>query len=185
MSVSTKLVTIEEFEAMPDEGMFSELLRGKIVSAGPPAKRHGRLINRIGKLLALRVEDAGKGVVVNGSGVIVARDPDSLLAPDVAVYVGAVVDPIDEPERYDEQIPDIVVEVVSPSDSASNVEDKVALYLEAGVQSVVVVWPRLRRVTVRTRLGDSSLGAGDHLAFADLPGVRIAVDEIFSAARST
>jgi hypothetical protein len=44
---------------------------------------------------------------------------------------------------------------------------------------VVIVWPRLRRVTVRSPGGDSSLGAGDHLTFADLPGISIAVDEIF------
>jgi len=182
MSISTKLVTAEEFAVMPDDGMFSELIRGEIVSVGPPAKRHGRLINRIGKLLAIKVEDTGMGVVVSGSGVIVSRDPDSVLAPDVAVYVGAVVAPLDEPERYDEQIPDIVVEVVSPSDSASHVEDKVALYLNAGVKSVVVVWPRLSRITVRAPHGDSSLGSGDRLTFTDLPGAPIAVDEIFSSA---
>jgi len=44
---------------------------------------------------------------------------------------------------------------------------------------VVVVWPRLRRLTVRTLHGDSSLTAGDHLTFADLPGISIAVDAIF------
>jgi len=182
MSISTKLVTAEEFAAMPDDGMFSELIRGEIVTVGPPAKQHGRLVARIGKLLSIRVEDAGKGVVVAGSGVIVSRDPDSVLAPDVAVYLGPVIAPIDEPQRYEETTPNIVFEVVSPSDSAANVEDKVALYLESGVKTVVVVWPRLKRLTVRTPLGDSSLSEGDLLTFADLPGINIAIDEMFSSA---
>jgi hypothetical protein len=43
MSVSTKLITAEAFELMPDDGMVSELIRGEIVSVGPPARRHGRL----------------------------------------------------------------------------------------------------------------------------------------------
>jgi Uma2 family endonuclease len=182
MSISTKLVTAEEFAAMPDDGMFSELIRGEIVSVGPPAKQHGRLVARIGKLLSIRVEDTGKGVVVSGSGVIITRDPDSVLAPDVSVYLGPVIAPLDEPQRYEEITPDIVFEVVSPSDSAANVEDKVALYLESGVKTVVVVWPRLRRLTVRTLGGDTSLGEGDLLTFTELPGVSIAVEEIFTSA---
>jgi Uma2 family endonuclease len=121
--------------------------------------------------------------VVSGSGVIVSRDPDSVLAPDVAVYLGPPVAPIDEPERYEEAIPAVVFEVVSPSDFASHVEDKVALYLEAGVQSVVVVWPKRKQLTVRTARGVTSLGEEADLTFDGIPGVADGDAEIFGVAR--
>lgn len=63
--------------------------------------------------------------------------------------------PKDEPEGYATQLPDLVVEIVSPSDTASDVYDKTQLYIEAGVRMVLVVWPKRDEVTVTTVDGTS------------------------------
>jgi Uma2 family endonuclease len=181
MSISTKLVTVEEFAAMPDEeGMVLELIRGEIVRVVGPGDRHARLISEIVGLLLDHIRRRGKGKVHTGGAIIVARNPDSVLVPDAAVHLGPIPAARDEAERGWEGTPDFVFEVVSPSDSPRHVEDKVLLYLAAGVKAVVLVWPRPERVTVRTAHGTTSLGVGDQLTFEELPGVSIPIDEIFA-----
>lgn len=83
---------------------------------------------------------------------------------------------------YLELAPDLVVEVVSPSDRMHDVSIKVRLYLDAGTQLVWIVQPSLKTVTVyfpdhtaRTLSIDDDLDGGDVL-----PGFTIAVAELFA-----
>jgi len=181
VAIDTKLLTAEEFAALESDETLTELVRGEIVTLPPPKKRHGRLVNRIGHLLASLIEDANLGSVEGGSGLIISRNPDSVLAPDVMVFAGPPIPAIEEDERYDEDLPSFVIEVVSPSDLASDVQAKVALYVEAGVPLVIVVWPRTRELTVRAHDGTTRyLHSGDYLDLgSDFPGVSLAVSEIF------
>jgi Uma2 family endonuclease len=73
------------------------------------------------------------------------------------------------------------MEVVSPSDRAPDVHDKVLEYLEAGVRIVVVVWPRRRSVSVHRPGGEArEFNEGDTLEFDDVVGgFRLAVADIF------
>ncbi len=83
--------------------------------------------------------------------------------------------------RYWPGAPDLVVEVVSPSDSYSELEGKVFDWLMAGTQTVVVVNPRKRAVTVYRSLTDIKiLMENDTLEDAEvLPGWRMPVKDIF------
>lgn len=47
-------------------------------------------------------------------------------------------------------MPDLVVEIVSPTDSYGEVDDKVARYLEDGVRLIWVINPRTRTIHVYT-----------------------------------
>ncbi|MBA3946347.1 MAG: Uma2 family endonuclease [Herpetosiphonaceae bacterium] len=78
--------------------------------------------------------------------------------------------------------PDLAVEVVSPSESAQDINEKVRDYLAAGTQLMWVVYPRTRQVIV---YGPSNAGriytVGDTLEHADvLPGFRCPVAELFT-----
>jgi Uma2 family endonuclease len=78
-------------------------------------------------------------------------------------------------------VPDIAVEVVSSNDSYGDVEEKVELYLSAGVQLVWVIDPHRRKVSVYE--GDSlvRLNGQDTLTGGDvLPGYRIPVAELLA-----
>lgn len=77
--------------------------------------------------------------------------------------------------------PDLTVEIVSPSDRYSQVEEKVADWLEAGTVAVMVVDPRRRAVKVHRSLADASiLTDTDILSIEDVvPGWQMPVAEIF------
>ena len=77
--------------------------------------------------------------------------------------------------------PDLAVEVISPSDTYSEVEEKVADWLNAGTQAVVVVDPRRRMVKVHRSVTDATvLTESDTLAVDDVvPGWEMPVREIF------
>ena len=181
VAIATRLLTAEESVELQSDETITELVRGEVVTLPPPGTRRGRLAVRIGRLLATLIEDTNLGSVVGGSGVIVSRNPDSVLAPDVAVYSGPPVPAIEETERYEVRLPSFVVEVVSPSDLAGDVLDKVALYLEAGVPIVIVVWPRTRELTVRALDGTTkTLRFDDRLDFGpEFPGLSLNIGEIF------
>ncbi|PYS57930.1 MAG: Uma2 family endonuclease, partial [Acidobacteria bacterium] len=82
---------------------------------------------------------------------------------------------------YRQGAPDLVVEVLSPSDTMKKVEAKVAQWLEAGARMVWVVSPKLRTVTVyRSLTNIVVLTEKDTLDGGDVvPGFQIRVAEIF------
>ncbi len=91
------------------------------------------------------------------------------------------------PEGFVYVAPDLVAEVISPNDTAYEVDRKIGDYLGAGVRLIWVVNPELR--TVRIHRLDGSIGAlgeQDHLDGEDiLPGFRCRVSELFPAFRKT
>ena len=86
-------------------------------------------------------------------------------------------------EGYAEVIPDLVVEVVSPNDSLSEVNDKALMWLSYGVRLVWVVNPSTRSVDVyREGRAASTLTENEALDGLDaLPGFNCAVREVFDA----
>lgn len=80
-------------------------------------------------------------------------------------------------------IPDLVVEVVSPNDIASDLERKLRDYLRAGARLIWVVYPESRTVRIERQSGVASrLGAGDTLTGEDvLPGFELPVDALFGS----
>ena len=148
MVVSAKPMTAREFAALEDGETVDELMRGALIQMPPPGARHGRLQARLARLLSDYFESDGHGTVVSGSGVWIQTNPDTVLAPDVAAFLGAPTAAIDEPEGYERRIPLLVVEIISPSDSFSMVEDKIMTYLSAGVPAVAAVDPRRKTVSI-------------------------------------
>lgn len=110
------------------------------------------------------------------------ENPDTVRAADAAFVAKSRVPQEGEPEGYWAIAPDLVVEVVSPSDSASGVQSKVADWLQAGCQLVWVVYPDTQTVTeyrslteIRVLTADQPLEGGNAL-----PGFACGVSEIFT-----
>lgn len=175
------LLSIEEYERLPtDDAFHDELVRGRIVREPPPASQHGWLQVRIARLLGEFVERNRLGLVLVETGFILADDPPTVRAPDVAFVARehAAGYPSD---RYGRTPPDLAVEIVSPTDRASALQEKVFDYLDAGVRLVWVIDSRSHTATVyRSHSDPSLLRVGDALGGEDvLSGLRIPLDELF------
>jgi Uma2 family endonuclease len=114
------------------------------------------------------------------TGFLLARNPDTVRAPDVA-FVRADRLASTAEEGFFPGPPDLAVEVVSPSDSYSAVEEKVFEWLDSGCRVVVVLDPRRQVATVyRSRQSISLLSPPDLLSAEDLvPGWSVPLAQLF------
>jgi Uma2 family endonuclease len=84
-------------------------------------------------------------------------------------------------EAYATVVPDLVVEVKSPSDTHTALVAKALKYLEAGVSMVLVVLPERRRVEAFTADDIATYGVGDMVDLnVVLPGLTVALDALFA-----
>lgn len=118
------------------------------------------------------------------TGFLIGRDPDTVKAPDLAyVSYERLPDPV--PDGYVPLAPDLAVETRSPNDTAREVAEKVAEWLDAGVRLIWVVEPRRRTVTThRTGRSPQVLTAADTLSGEDvLPGLTVPIKNLFPPRR--
>ena len=115
------------------------------------------------------------------AGYILARDPDTVRGPDVSYVQAKRIPPSGVPEGFWDLAPDLAVEVVSSSETAEEVREKVRDFLRAGTPLVWTIYPRAREVIVHTPDGIArTYTTHDTLAFSDLlPGFACSVDELF------
>lgn len=182
MVTAEKLVTAEELWRMgePADGSRAELLQGELVEMTPAGGRHGQAALAVGTVLRTFVKQKGLGhVVSNDTGILTEKNPDTVLAPDLAYWSRQRLPEL--PEGFVEVPPDLAVEVVSPGDSQSYVHRKVLHYLEHGVALVWVVDPKTRTVTAyRSRQDVCILAEAEQITAGDvLPGFSARVDEFF------
>jgi Uma2 family endonuclease len=146
----------------------------------PSGFEHGCVIINFTVPLGCFVKENALGVVSAAeTGFLLATDPDTVRAPDIAFVarerLGSVA------KGYFPGAPDLAVEVISPGDTYSEVEDKVEAWLDAGCRMVVVVNPRNRTLKVyRTRTDVVVLTVDDSFDGGDvLPGFKLPVRQIF------
>ena len=110
----------------------------------PPGGRHGQLANLIAHRLTTFVLSHDLGTVLAETGFVLSRDPDTVRAPDIAfLRSGREIG-----DGFIDGAPDLAIEIVLPGDRPGYVREKVAEWLDAGAESVWVIDPRERSVTV-------------------------------------
>ena len=180
--VTQKLITAEEFFRMPDppDGSQQELVKGVIVTMPPPGGRHGFCCSRIDRRIGNYVEERKLGsVFVNDTGFLMERDPDTVRGPDVSFWSQERLPEV--PVGYITIPPDLIVEVVSPSDHYARIQKRVADYLETEVRLIWIADPEDRSVTVY-RPGQKMvvLNENETLSGMDvLPGFSCKVADLF------
>ena len=181
MAIRDELMTAEELWYLPEDGQRHELVRGELRTMSPPGEEHGWLMMNLGVPLAQHVRAHGLGRVYGELGCKLETDPDTVLAPDVAFIRQERLTEPPQP-RYWLGAPDLAVEVVSPNDRYSEVDDKVAAWLAHGTRMVLVVNPRWQMVLVhRPGQPPRPLTEQDILDGEDIvPGWRLHVRDIFS-----
>ena len=182
MTTTTKPMTADELLNMPDEGLRYELVRGELRKHEFNGHEQGRIAANVAFALGIYLGDSELGgACVAGTGFKLGSDPDHVRAPDAAFVPRAKDEAARGTTGFFPGAPDVAVEVVSPSDSYTEVGEKVADWLGAGTLAVIVVDPRRRTVKVHRSLMDAIvLTEADTMAVEDVvPGWRIPVKDIF------
>jgi Uma2 family endonuclease len=114
-------------------------------------------------------------------GFTLRRDPDTVRAPDVAFVTPQNLAPQLLTGRFYEGAPDIAVEVISESQSRTEVESKVAEYLEAGGRLVWVIDPEARVARVYRPCGEVDEVPADGVLSGEdvIPGLRVPLSDVF------
>ncbi|MGH7572562.1 MAG: Uma2 family endonuclease [Gemmatimonadota bacterium] len=180
MKAETQLLTIEEFERLPDDGSRMELVRGQVVREPPTSFEHGWIAIDLAATLQRFVQKHALGKVVGtDAGFVLFDEPPTVRAPDVAFVARERL--TFDPTRFAPLAPDLAVEVVSPSNTVAEINGKVMDYLDAGTRLVWVVDPGSRTVTVyRSRDDVRWLTREEELDGEPmLPGFRLRLSDLF------
>ena len=182
MIVQTPLMTAEDLAQLPDDGWRYELMRGVLHKMAAAGYQHAKLaVNFAHKLLIyLDVHDLGE--VSGEGGWVIATNPDTVRIPDAAFLVKERVVVGQEITAFKLGVPDLVVEVISPNDLYTEVDEKVRDWLGAGTRMVIIINPRKRQVQVhRPNTVPLLLTEADTLDGGDVvPGWQLPVREIFA-----
>lgn len=176
------IVTADELLRLPDDSLRRELIEGRVHVIAPAGWEHGRVASTAGRLLSNHVHDSGTGVTSAAeTGFILARDPDTVRAPDAAFVTHEHVEAIGRTVKYWPQAPDFAIEVVSPDDSRHEVESKAHDWLRGGAAAVLVLDPRRLTAAVYRAPDQVTLHQVDEeIDLSDaVPGWRVAVADFF------
>jgi Uma2 family endonuclease len=176
----TKLITGEELAALGNLGRC-ELIEGRVVPMAPTGDEHGGIEIKIGGKLDVFATTHKLGKVRVGEvGIYTHRNPDTVRGAD-ALFISN--------ERYAQKkspsfldvAPELVVEILSPNDSWSDVTQKLREYFAIGVQLVWVVDPQARIIyAYRSMTNVREFTENDDLPGDEiLPGFLVKVAELF------
>jgi len=181
MGAAKVLLRAEEFDNYPfEEDKRYELDEGELIETTRPAYKHNRILLDLLLELGFYFRKNPIGEVLLSENLY-ALSPSTRRAPDLAVILGGrrlilikdKVIPI---------VPDLAVEVLSPSETHGMVLRKLRQYVTAGVKEVWLIDPEARTVDVWTgpTLPERQLTDGDTLTSALLPGFSQTIEELFS-----
>lgn len=176
MMATKTLLTVEQFEQLSDDGMRHELDEGELISMPPPLGRHGKIQGKTISILLSFVSPRSLGEVFVETGFRLSRD--TVRGPDVSFVRAERA--LDLDRRF-EGAPDLAVEVISPSETASEIAHKVSQYLRAGAL-VWVLYPDDKTVHVFEPSKNARVLEAEDLLEAPtlLPGFSVRVSELFA-----
>jgi Uma2 family endonuclease len=198
-------MTFEDLAALPDDENRHELVRGEIIGMPPPQGDHGHLEFRLARFIERHLDavaqaagwevsqgederDLLAGMVAGGEAGVrftLPDDPDQTrgmdlcyLSPDQAArYYAAGL------EGYFQELPSLVAEVISPSEKAAYIEQKVADYLAGGARLVWLLFPTLRTVRVYRADGTTAVVTAEGTLSGEsvISGFSVPVAHLFPA----
>ena len=158
-----------QFDALPyEEGRRWELLEGDLIEVSSPTPRHQAIVLNI--LIALRQYLAG------GKGAAFADIEFALsdllrLRPDVSILLAEKATNLDPDRIPVPGAPDIAIEVISPSERASESHQKVRAYLRNGTTEAWQIFPKSRTIEIHRGSTSTTLDSTQNVATSLLPGL--------------
>lgn len=171
-------MTVEEFRQLPeDKGpVYHELRHGEIIAVTRPKLKHYVIQRRLRDFLRKLAEPDS---CVDIEMAFRPGPEYELWVADIA-YLSAERFRNADPDDNIRGAPEIVVEVLSPSNTAAEIMDKEQICLSNGAQEFWVVDPKKRRVRVSTSRGISkTYESGQEIPLALFGNTKLPVDDIF------
>jgi Uma2 family endonuclease len=175
-------LTVEDFWALPEEdGVRLELARGQVVREPAPGLPHAWVARHALDLLRRAGEERGLGFVFFDLGCRVATNPDTVRVPDLAFVAAGRFERDGIPRGFLDGAPDLAIEILSPSNTASEMQRKALEYLDAGARLVWIVDPDTATVILyRSRAEVRILGEDEPLDAGEvIPGLESPVSALF------
>jgi Uma2 family endonuclease len=172
-------LTVEEFSRLSRNGKKHELSEGELLTMPPAKLLHTLIAQTLQELLQAYLTKQRKARALMEAGYVLSRDPLTVRQPDVSILSNDRIraTPSDD---YCEGAPELAIEVVSPSDSAEDLELKAQQYIRAGGKEVWIVYPKTRTVHVLRTGSGPIFGENDMLESPELlPGLSIKVADLF------
>ena len=176
--------------ALADSENSYELVRGELFVMSPASPVQGRYASRLNVALGGYVEEHELGeAYVSEPGFQLQLGPEQTVrSPDVAFVREERIPSPEEESGFWALAPDLAVEIISPSETAQMIQDKVDDYLAAGVRLIWLVYPKSKRVVeykhvLRDEVSPTQirhLGVKDNLEGGDvIPGFEYALSRLF------
>lgn len=155
-----------------------EIIKGEFIPLSPTGPEHGSLALELAFLHKMFFARRRDWVVVGDNvGFLVARDPDTLLSPDVAVYRKRPA----ARSAWVPHAPDVAVEILSPDQTVRELDAKRVLFIDGGTEQVWIVDPRAETITVHHSDGTRVLYHDEELkGTGALDGFAMHVGEYFA-----
>jgi Uma2 family endonuclease len=172
------LMTAQQFDALPEEeGRKWELLDGELIEVSSATPEHNLILMRLSSLLHTFAVSRRLGVVLPETDLAVGAN--TRLRPDLGFFSAETWRTVDVKRVPVVQTPDIAVEIISPSETATTIHRKVQAYLSWGVQEVWLVDPEVRTLFVHSRGGVQRLSEGAFLTSSFVPGWQLQIADLF------
>ena len=181
-TIKQGLLTADDLLALYGQGVKGELIKGVLHEKVSSGGKHGDIAFALGAEIRAYARPRRLGRVGGtDTGVLLERNPDTVREPDV-YYISAEKLPLDvSVSGYYEVMPDVVAEVLSPSDTRQEFDAKIQMWLDFGVRLVLAIYPETRHITThQPGRPPATLGYGDTLDGGEIiPGFQCPVREIF------
>ena len=187
-TAGTKRLTFEEWQALPETNQQCEVVDGVLVMPPSSFGEHQWAIRVIFGALYRFLESNELGIALTSPyDVLIGREPLRVRQPDILV-ANAELTGISRPSDlsglpYLDHPPLLVVEVLSPSNTPRDIEQRLADYRSIGVPECWLASYEARTIDV-LRLaaegeGVATYGMGDVVRSEVLPGFELAVDDVY------
>lgn len=175
---SDRFVRAEDLERPGAPEKFVEIIVGELIEMSPAGYEHNTAAHRIQRLFEDFCEGReGLKYGLDNDGFLLKRDPDSLLSPDASLFR---VRPRAS-KLWLEFAPEVAVEVISPSNTQSEIALKRNLFFEAGTEQFWAVDPGKKHITIYHRDGRVLLAQGSELVKCEgiLEGLNFNLEDVF------
>jgi Uma2 family endonuclease len=179
-AVETRKITGKDLWNMEVPGPH-ELVEGELIAMSPTGLDHGYYELKLGRYLSEFLESGKLGWAFSGEvGIFTKRNPDTVRAADLACYSRRRF-AVRPSGGFQEAAPDMIAEIISPSDRWSGVHTKIEEYFAIGVEQVWIVDPRTLTIRIYTSPERyASFGSGDTVHGSGiLEGFTLEIDGLF------